>query len=97
MSASSSTVRVQRRNGGLVQLAAAARARRCRQRHRDGQAVVPVEIDIEPVTEYLVDAGLLQLGQVQVGASWCGSFYLTCMSGLREDSQRRSCLCLIHM
>ena len=45
--------------------AAAVRARRGRQRHRDGRAVVTVEIDIEPVTEYLVDAGLLQLGQVE--------------------------------
>jgi hypothetical protein len=43
----------------------AARARRCRQRHRSGRAVVAIEIDIEPVTEYLVDAGILQLAQVE--------------------------------
>ena len=43
----------------------AARARRCRQRHRNGRAVVPVEIDIEPVTEYLVGAGILQLAQIE--------------------------------
>jgi len=44
---------------------AAVRARRCRQRHRNGRAVVAVEIDIEPVTEYLIDAELLELGQVE--------------------------------
>jgi hypothetical protein len=43
----------------------AARARCYRQRHRNGRAVVPVEIDIEPVTEYLVDAGILQLAHVE--------------------------------
>jgi hypothetical protein len=43
----------------------AARARCYRQRHRDGRAVVAVEIDIEPVTEYLVDAGILQLAHVE--------------------------------
>jgi hypothetical protein len=43
----------------------AARARRCRQRHRNGRAVVVVEIDIEKTTEYLIDAELLQLAQVE--------------------------------
>jgi hypothetical protein len=52
-----------------VQLAAArsdaARKRRERQRHRNGRGVVTVEIDIQPVTAYLVDAGLLQLGRLE--------------------------------
>jgi len=43
----------------------AARARRLRQRHRSGRGIVMVEIDLEPVTSYLVDAELLQLGQVE--------------------------------
>jgi hypothetical protein len=43
----------------------AARARCYRQRHRNGRAIVTVEIDIEPVTEYLVDAGILQLAQIE--------------------------------
>jgi hypothetical protein len=43
----------------------ADRARRLRQRHRNGRAIVTVEIDLEPVTAYLVDAELLQLGQVE--------------------------------
>jgi hypothetical protein len=43
----------------------AARARRLRQRHRNGRAIVTVEIDLEPVTAYLVDAELLQLAQVE--------------------------------
>jgi hypothetical protein len=46
-------------------MTAAARARRCRQRHRNGRAIVAVEIDIQPVTEYLVDAGILQLTQIE--------------------------------
>jgi hypothetical protein len=44
---------------------AAARARRCRQRHRNGRAIIAVEINIEPTTSYLVDAELLQLAQVE--------------------------------
>jgi hypothetical protein len=43
----------------------AARARCYRQRHRNGRAIVAVEIDIEPTTSYLVDAELLQLAQVE--------------------------------
>jgi hypothetical protein len=43
----------------------AARARCYRQRHRNGRAIVAVEIDIGPVTEYLVDAGILQLAHVE--------------------------------
>jgi hypothetical protein len=43
----------------------AARARRYRQRRHKDRAIVTVEIDLEPVTTYLVDAELLQLGQVE--------------------------------
>ena len=45
--------------------AAAVRARRCRQRHRNGRGVVPVEIDLERDTEYLVDIELLDVSQVE--------------------------------
>jgi len=44
---------------------AAARMKALRQRERNGRAIVVVEIDIKPVTEYLVDAELLQLAQVE--------------------------------
>lgn len=43
----------------------AARARRYRQRDRNGRAIVPVEIDLEPITAYLVDRELLPLHQVE--------------------------------
>jgi hypothetical protein len=44
---------------------AAERMKALRQRARDGLAVVSVEIDIEPVTKYLVDAELLQPAQIE--------------------------------
>jgi hypothetical protein len=43
----------------------AARARCYRQRHHNGRAIVMIEIDLEPVTAYLVDAELLQLGEIE--------------------------------
>ena len=43
----------------------AIRARRCRERHRNGRAVVAVEVDLELVSEFLVDARLLQLAQLE--------------------------------
>jgi hypothetical protein len=44
---------------------AAARMRALRQRVRNGVAIVPVELSLRPVTEYLVDANLLQPAQVE--------------------------------
>jgi hypothetical protein len=43
----------------------AVRARRARERHRNGHAVVAVEIDLELVTTFLVDVGVLQLAHVE--------------------------------
>jgi len=40
---------------------AAARMRHLRQRVRDGKAIVSVEIDLLPVTELLIDKGLLPI------------------------------------
>jgi len=40
---------------------AAARMRHLRQRARDGKAIVSVEIDLLPVTELLIDKGLLPI------------------------------------
>ncbi len=40
---------------------AATRMKLLRERTRAGRAIVPVEIDLEPVGEYLIDAELLQI------------------------------------
>jgi len=45
-------------------MSGADRQRARRTREKAGRAIVPVEIDTEAVTAYLVDAKLLQLAQV---------------------------------
>jgi hypothetical protein len=40
---------------------AAERMKASRQRARNGKAIVPVEIDLLPVTELLIDKGLLPI------------------------------------
>ena len=46
-------------------MTAAARMKALRQRERNGRAIVTVEIDIKPVSEYLVAAELLHTAQVE--------------------------------
>lgn len=46
-------------------MSGADRQRVHRAREKAGRAIVPVEISLRPVTEYLVDAGLLQLPQIE--------------------------------
>jgi hypothetical protein len=43
----------------------AARVKAFRQRERDGRAIVGFEIELQPVTEYLVNAELLRLDQIE--------------------------------
>jgi hypothetical protein len=44
---------------------AADRVKAFRQRERDGRAIVGLEIELKPVTEYLVNAELLRLDQIE--------------------------------
>jgi hypothetical protein len=44
---------------------AAARMKVLRQRERNGRAIVTVEIDIKPVSQYLVDTELLQIAHLE--------------------------------
>lgn len=45
--------------------ASAPRMKMLRQRERNGLAIVTVEIDLEPATQYLIDAELLQVAQAE--------------------------------
>ena len=46
-------------------MTAAARMKALRRRERGGRAIVSVEIELKPVTEYLVNAELLRPDQVE--------------------------------
>jgi hypothetical protein len=69
----------------------AARARRYRQRHRNDRAIVTVEIDIEPVTAYLVDCELLQVGQVEDRQA-NGTAIRDLIESLPDDASDQQCV-----